>query len=129
LVEPPGDPTRSCLEKLVFDKHDDKRRREHKKEVLPIGMEKLRGICKMSCLGIIVKGKFGSEQTVLRLVKALPELTKGIDLEEGPYSILGEFALTLRDGIDSGELSADLRKEAFRFLNDMGKIDDIEVQN
>ena len=72
---------------------------------------------------------FKPEQTVARLVEALPNFTECIDLEEGPYIVLGEFAILLRDGIDSGELSAKQQKEVFDFLNIFGMSDNPEIQN
>nr|VFK79386.1 MAG: hypothetical protein BECKSD772D_GA0070982_104711 [Candidatus Kentron sp. SD] len=58
-----------------------------------------------------------------------PSFAEFIDLEEGPYSVLGDFAIHLRDGITNDTLSVDEVDNAFRFLNTMGDSDNSEIQN
>lgn len=66
---------------------------------------------------------------VSMLSKKCPSFTEFIDLEEGPYSVLGDFAIHLRDGITNDTLSVDEVDNAFRFLNTMGDSDNSEIQN
>ena len=65
------------------------------------------------------------ESIISKLAEKCPWFSDSIDLDEGPYSVLGDFAIYLRDNIvDEEELN-----DAFDFLNQMGASDDTEIQN
>ncbi|NKC15797.1 MAG: hypothetical protein GKR94_27435 [Gammaproteobacteria bacterium] len=70
-----------------------------------------------------------AEIVISSLLAECPSFAKLADIEEGAYSILGEFAIYLRDGITKNALQADDLENAFSFLNKMGASDDLEVQN
>lgn len=63
------------------------------------------------------------------LLKESPKFAASVDLEEGPYSILDDFALYICDGITNDTFEADELDRAFNFLNEMGSSGNIEVQN
>nr|VFK48134.1 MAG: hypothetical protein BECKTC1821E_GA0114239_11033 [Candidatus Kentron sp. TC]VFK63671.1 MAG: hypothetical protein BECKTC1821F_GA0114240_11032 [Candidatus Kentron sp. TC] len=63
------------------------------------------------------------------LLEKYPSFAKFIDVYEGPYSTLGDFAIHLRDGITNATLQADEIDDAFGFLNAMGKSNNPEIQN
>src|SRR4030066_219645 len=64
------------------------------------------------------------------MLMAVPDRnSKFVEIGDGPYSILGDFAIYLRDGIKKDEIQKDELDRAFNFLNEMGASDDIEVQN
>ncbi len=69
------------------------------------------------------------ETVISALLVECPGFEKIADIEEGSYSILGDFAIYLRDGIASNTLPAGELDKAFAFLNAMGVSDDLEVQN
>lgn len=52
-----------------------------------------------------------------------------IDLNEGIYVILGDFAIYLRDGIVDGSFSDEELSRFFCALNTLGSSDDVEVHN
>ena len=69
-------------------------------------------------------------EDVLAFVQTeIPNFNDIVDLDEGLYSILGDFAIYLRDGIDKGTTSKLDLKAAFRIMNVMGASEDLEVQN
>lgn len=70
-----------------------------------------------------------SETVISALLEECPRFAKLVDVEEGPYSILGDLAIYLRDGIASNSLQEEELSKAFVFLNDMGASDDPEIQN
>lgn len=63
------------------------------------------------------------------LREALPDFEVRNGLEEGIYSIAGDFAIALRDGIVEKTLSEEQINHAFAALNRIGQIEDFEVQN
>ncbi len=69
------------------------------------------------------------ETVISTLLAECPSFAKLADIEEGTYSVLGDFAIYLRDGITNNTLQADGLESAFAFLNKMGASDDLEVQN
>jgi hypothetical protein len=69
------------------------------------------------------------DETIPTIRAACPAFSKDVDLTEGPYSILGEFAIYLRDGITNHTISPHEIDRAFSVLNDMGSSSDAEVQN
>jgi|GEM_PF-2542756 len=69
------------------------------------------------------------ETVISALLAECPSFAKLADIEEGTYSVLGDFAIYLRDGITNNTLQADGLESAFAFLNKMGASDDLEVQN
>lgn len=69
------------------------------------------------------------ETVISVLLVEFPGFAKLADIEERSYSILGDFAIYLRDGITSNTLQAEELDKAFVFLNEMGATDDLEVQN
>ncbi|MBI3777902.1 MAG: hypothetical protein HY274_03145 [Gammaproteobacteria bacterium] len=64
------------------------------------------------------------------LLLEFPEFSKSADLKEGPYSILGNFAIYLRDGITDNTIRNDELDRAFYFLNEIGSSENNrETQN
>ncbi len=63
-----------------------------------------------------------TETVVSSLLAECPSFAKLADVEEGVYSILGDFAIYLRDGITNRTLQADDLEDAFSFLNKMGPV-------
>jgi hypothetical protein len=69
------------------------------------------------------------EETIDTLVDRFPAFAQSVDLEEGPYSVLSDFAIYIRDNIESDSFaSADL-ENVFEFLNQLGSSENREVQN
>ena len=66
-----------------------------------------------------------TESIVSVLAEKCSWFSEFIDWDEGPYSVLGDFAIYLRDDL-ANEKELD---DAFDFLNTMGASDDAEVQN
>lgn len=52
-----------------------------------------------------------------------------VDIDEGVYDALGDFAIYLRDGINKELLSDEECQEAFKLMNTMGASNNLEVQN
>ena len=52
-----------------------------------------------------------------------------VDIDEGVYDALGDFAIYLRDGINDESLSDEKCQEAFKIMNTMGASNNLEVQN
>ena len=53
---------------------------------------------------------------------------EGLEVE-GPYVVLGGFALYLMNGLEERTLSLEEVERAFEFLNEVGEIPDSDVQN
>ena len=70
-----------------------------------------------------------SEDTIDILVSRFPKFAKSADLDEGPYSVLGDFAIYVCDGIESESIATPDLDKIFAFLNELGSSGDIEVQN
>ncbi len=68
-----------------------------------------------------------TETVISSLLAECPSFAKLADIEEGAYSILGDFAIYLRDGIANNTLKTDDLENAFFFLNKMGASNDLEV--
>lgn len=69
------------------------------------------------------------EKVISTLLTECPEFAKSVDLSEGAYVILGDFAIFLRNGIERKALQPDELGRCFSFLNKMGESDDLEVHN
>lgn len=69
------------------------------------------------------------DKTISCLQEALPNIAKKLDFDEGPYMVLGELAIILRDGIATKQYSEDELNDIFAFLNRMGASENTEVQN
>ena len=69
------------------------------------------------------------ETVISTLLVEYPDFAKSVDIGEGPYSILGDFAIYLRDGIKKDTMQTDELDRVFNFLNEMGASNDLEVQN
>lgn len=66
----------------------------------------------------------------MRLLKvALPDMADDLDFGEGPYVVLGDFAIHLRNGINLGRYSESELNAIFEFLNRLGFSENTEVQN
>lgn len=52
-----------------------------------------------------------------------------IDIDEGMYDALGDFAIYLRDGINKKSLSDEKFNKALKIMNTMGASNNLEVQN
>ena len=61
------------------------------------------------------------DEVISLLLKESPKFAASVDLEEGPYSILGDFALYICDGITNDTFEADELDRAFNFLNEIRK--------
>ena len=72
-----------------------------------------------------VNKRENTKSIIFVLAAKCPWFSESIDLDEDPYSVLGDFAIYLRDGM-ANERELD---DAFDFLNTMGATDDTEVQN
>ncbi len=68
------------------------------------------------------------EETIPQLLQLLPDGVV-LDLDEGPYVILSEFAIILRDGIATDRFSESELESIFEFLNRLGASGDIEIEN
>jgi len=66
-----------------------------------------------------------AESIISALATKCPWFSQSIDWDEGPYTVLGDFAIYLRDDM-ANEKELD---DAFEFLNTMGTSDDVETQN
>ena len=84
-------------------------------------------ICKMHSQ--VTDSKSDPEETISCLQSALPDIVKDLDFEEGPYVILSELAIALRDGITDEQFSEDELNAIFIFLNRLGASENTEVQN
>lgn len=69
------------------------------------------------------------EEVIDILFGRFPELIDILILTEGPYSILGNFGLFLKDGICQGRIDEARLNSYFEFLNEMGESNDLEVRN
>ncbi len=63
------------------------------------------------------------------LLQEFPDFAKDVDVKQGPYTILSNFAIYLRDGIVDNTINSDELNRAFDFLNNMGASRNLEVQN
>ncbi len=52
-----------------------------------------------------------------------------VDMENGLYDALGDFAIYLRDKMNEETLSEEMSQKAFNIMNVMGASEDLEVQN
>ena len=60
------------------------------------------------------------DRLLLELAEKVPEFVSVFDIEDGPYSILGEFGRYLRDKIEGG-LRVDKEFEFLNYSLDVGK--------
>ncbi len=70
-----------------------------------------------------------SANLITILSKRFPKLKEIIDFNEGSYSILGDLAIYLRNGITNNNIPASEKEKIFQFLNEMGNSDDTETEN
>ena len=68
-------------------------------------------------------------ETISLLKVALPNIADDLDFDEGPYVVLGDLAILLRDGINLGRYSESELNAIFEFLNRLGFSENTEVQN
>lgn len=69
------------------------------------------------------------EDVLAFVQKEVSNFNDFVDLDDGLYSILGDFAIYLRDSIAQGVISELDLKSAFKVMNHMGESEDLEVQN
>lgn len=69
------------------------------------------------------------ETVISTLLEECPKFHSIFDVEDGPYTILGEFAIYLCEGIENSSIPPRDIESSFKFLNNMGNTNDIEVQN
>lgn len=68
-------------------------------------------------------------ETIPLLKIALPDMVDDLDFDEGPYVVLGDLAILLRDQINLGRYSESELNAIFEFLNRLGLSENTEVQN
>lgn len=52
-----------------------------------------------------------------------------VDIDDGIYDALGDFAIYVRNGISEKSLSEENLRKAFKVMNTMGASKELEVQN
>lgn len=75
------------------------------------------------------KSTLKPQELLAFIQKEIPNFNDIVDLEDGMYSALGDFAIYLRDGISEKSISDSDLKSAFNVMNTMGAAEDLEVQN
>lgn len=69
------------------------------------------------------------EHVLAYIQEEMPRFNDIVDLDDGVYSALGDFAIYLRDGIAERSIPELELKAAFMIMNAMGEAEDLEVNN